>query len=164
MGLVEDAGTGFSYGQLELPCVLEKIVPLLRSPSDNGHATLVIMLGKAVRDNITNEDRLATEGPYGAAAQLIRQYLDLPVPTSMDDTMAFKIMYALDRVVNHDPAIKRHAIFGVLRLRVVEMKKEHIVVERWPFTSFLRPGEPGAREEIDRKIGGGLSSLIGYLE
>ncbi|KAJ0350570.1 hypothetical protein KNSL1_003973 [Colletotrichum chrysophilum] len=140
------------------------------------------MLGKAVRDNITNEDRLATEGPYGAAAQLIRQYLDLPVPTSMDDTMAFKIMYALDRVVNHDPAIKRHAIFGVLRLRLLKrylrkvgifqkaheagarMKKEHIVVERWPFTSFLRPGEPGAPEEIDRKIGGGLSSLIGYLE
>ncbi|KAF4911954.1 hypothetical protein CGCF415_v004053 [Colletotrichum fructicola] len=122
------------YGQLELPCVLEKIVPLLRSPSDNGHATLVTMLGKAVRDNITNEDRLATEGPYGAAAQLIRQYLDLPVPTSMDDTMAVKIMYALDRVVNHDPAIKRHAIFGVLRLRVVEcptLAFEEIFEEGW---------------------------------
>ncbi|KAJ5015218.1 hypothetical protein K4K57_000426 [Colletotrichum sp. SAR 10_99] len=109
------------------------------------------MLGKAVRDNITNEDRLATEGPHGTAAQIIRQYLDLSVPTSMDDPMAVKIMYALDCVVNHDTAIKR-------------MKKEHIVVERWPFTLFLRPGEPGAREEIDRKIGGGLSTLIGYLE
>ncbi|EQB49025.1 hypothetical protein CGLO_11674 [Colletotrichum gloeosporioides Cg-14] len=57
------------------------MVPLLRSPSDNGHATLVTMLERAVRDNITNENRLATEGPYGAAAQIIRQYLDLPVST-----------------------------------------------------------------------------------
>ncbi|KAF4823468.1 hypothetical protein CGCTS75_v010367 [Colletotrichum tropicale] len=122
----------------------------------------------AVRDNITNEDRLATEGPYGAAAQLVRQYLDLPVPRSMDVPMAVKIMYAVDCVVNRDPAIKRYLKRVVIFQRAHEagarMKKEHIVVERWPFTLFLRPGEPGAGEKFDRKLSGGVSSLIGHLE
>ncbi|KAF5524465.1 hypothetical protein CGCA056_v004261 [Colletotrichum aenigma] len=119
------------YGQLEVPCALEKMVPLLRNPSDNWHATLVTMLGKAVRDNITNEDRLATEGPYGTAAQIIRQYLDTSVPMSMDDPMTVKIMYALDCVLNHDPAIKRYlkkfGIFQKADEARVQMKKEHIV-------------------------------------
>lgn len=109
-------------------------MPLLRNPSDNWHATLVTMLGKAVRDNITNEDRLATEGPYGTAAQIIRQYLDISVPMSMDDPMAVKIIYALDCVLNHDPAIKRYVIFGVVRLGVVECPKltfEQIFEEVW---------------------------------
>ncbi|KAF4930182.1 hypothetical protein CGCVW01_v001115 [Colletotrichum viniferum] len=126
------------------------------------------MLGKAVRYNITNEDRLATEGPYGAAAQLNRQYLDPPVPTSINNPMGVKIMYALDCLVNHDPAIKRYlkkvGIFQKAQKAGARMKKEHTVVEQCAFTLFLRPGEPGAREEFDRKIGGGFSSLIGYLE
>ncbi|KAI8253045.1 hypothetical protein K4K53_010603 [Colletotrichum sp. SAR 10_77] len=126
------------------------------------------MLGKAVRDNITKEDRLVTEGPYGATAQLIRQCLDPPVPTSMHDPMAVKIMYALDCVVNHDPATKRYlkkvGIFQKAHEAGARMKKEHIVVERWPFILLLQPGEPGVQEEFDRKVGGGLASLIGYLE
>lgn len=114
-----------------MPYILDKMVPLLRTRDSNPHATLITMLGKAVRDNITSEERLAKEG---AAAQLIRQYLSLPVPTSMDDPSAIKIMHALDYAIIHDPAIKRYVICSVLRLGVHEcptLTFEQILEEAW---------------------------------
>lgn len=46
----------------------------------------------------------------------------------------------------------------------VTMKKNHTVIEKWPFRLKLRPGLGGAQEEFDRLIGGGVSSKECYLE
>jgi hypothetical protein len=44
------------------------------------------------------------------------------------------------------------------------MKNEHTVIEKWPFKLKLRPGQPGAQDEFDRLMGGGVSSKERYLE
>lgn len=44
------------------------------------------------------------------------------------------------------------------------MKQENSVVEDWPFKLKLRPGQPGAQDEFDRLICGGVSSKERYVE
>ena len=44
------------------------------------------------------------------------------------------------------------------------MKESHTVVEKWPFRLKLQPGQPGAQEEFNRLLGGGLSGKERYVE
>lgn len=50
------------------------------------------------------------------------------------------------------------------RLIEVAMKEKHTVIEKWPFRLKLRPGQPGAQEEFDRLVGGGVSGEERYME
>lgn len=50
------------------------------------------------------------------------------------------------------------------RLVGATMKHEHTVIDKWPFRLKLQPGQPGAQEEFDRLMGGGVSSMERYLE
>ncbi len=44
------------------------------------------------------------------------------------------------------------------------MKDEHTIVEKWPFTLKLQPGQPGAQEEFVRLLGGGTMGRERYVE
>lgn len=46
----------------------------------------------------------------------------------------------------------------------VAMKEKHNIIEKWPFRLKLRPGQPGAQEEFDRILGGGVSGKERYVE
>jgi len=43
-------------------------------------------------------------------------------------------------------------------------KDKHTVIEKWPFRLKLRPGQPGAQQEFDQLLGGGVSSKERYEE
>ena len=45
-----------------------------------------------------------------------------------------------------------------------QIKDRHTVIEKWPFRLKLRPGQPGAQEEFDRLLGGGMSGKERYVE
>ena len=45
-----------------------------------------------------------------------------------------------------------------------EMKDTHTIIEKWPFRLKLQPGQPGAQEEFDRLLGGGMSGKERYVE
>jgi hypothetical protein len=44
------------------------------------------------------------------------------------------------------------------------MKEKHTIIEKWPFRLKLRPGQPGAQEEFDRLLSGGMSGKERYVE
>jgi hypothetical protein len=44
------------------------------------------------------------------------------------------------------------------------MKEEHTIVEKWPFRLKLQPGQPGAQEEFDRLMSGGVIGTERYVE
>jgi hypothetical protein len=44
------------------------------------------------------------------------------------------------------------------------MKEKHTVIEKWLFRLKLRPGQPGAQEEFDRLLSGGVSGKERYVE
>ncbi len=44
------------------------------------------------------------------------------------------------------------------------MKDKHTIIDKWPFRLKLRPGQPGAQEEFERMLGGGVSGKERYVE
>jgi hypothetical protein len=44
------------------------------------------------------------------------------------------------------------------------MKETHTIIDKWPYRLKLRPGQPGAQEEFDRCISGGMSGKERYVE
>jgi hypothetical protein len=44
------------------------------------------------------------------------------------------------------------------------MKDNHTVIEKWPFRLKLQPGQPGAQEEFDRLMSGGMTGKERYIE
>jgi len=44
------------------------------------------------------------------------------------------------------------------------MRQRNSIVEKWPYRLKLRPGQPGAREEFDNAVAGGLTGTECYLE
>jgi hypothetical protein len=44
------------------------------------------------------------------------------------------------------------------------IKEEHTIVEKWPYRLKLQPGQPGAQEEFDRLMSGGVSGTERYVE
>ena len=50
------------------------------------------------------------------------------------------------------------------RLIGAAMKEKHTIIEKWPFRLKLRPGQPGAQEEFDLLLGGGVSGKERYVE
>lgn len=44
------------------------------------------------------------------------------------------------------------------------MKEKNTIIEKWPFELKLQPGQPGAQEEFDRLLSGGVSGKERYIE
>jgi hypothetical protein len=44
------------------------------------------------------------------------------------------------------------------------VKEKHTIIEKWPFRLKLRPGQPGAQEEFDRLLAGGVTGKERYVE
>jgi hypothetical protein len=44
------------------------------------------------------------------------------------------------------------------------VKEKHTVIEKWPFRLKLQPGQPGAQEEFDRLLAGGVTGKERYVE
>lgn len=44
------------------------------------------------------------------------------------------------------------------------MKETHTIIDKWPYRLKLRPGQPGAQEEFDRRFSGGTSGKERYVE
>jgi hypothetical protein len=44
------------------------------------------------------------------------------------------------------------------------VKEKHTVIEKWPFRLKLQPGQPGAQEEFDRLLAGGVAGKERYVE
>lgn len=60
--------------------------------------------------------------------------------------------------------LKQSMLFEEARHIGALAKDNHTIVEKWPFRLKLRPGQPGAQEEFDRALGGGVSGKERYIE
>ncbi|EHK96743.1 hypothetical protein M7I_7547 [Glarea lozoyensis 74030] len=66
--------------------------------------------------------------------------------------------YIFDRFVKNAELSKFEPLIGFA------MKEKNTIVEKWPFRLKLQPGQPGAQEEFDRLLSGGVSGKEIYLE
>lgn len=84
------------------------MIPLLQSPLDNPHATLITLFMNAVDENITDAERRSHMNAQGPTMKHILQHLSFsPRQLIPNDPAIFKILAAQDCVANHDSTFDR---------------------------------------------------------
>ncbi|GFG26617.1 monoterpene epsilon-lactone hydrolase [Aspergillus udagawae] len=156
-------------GWLGIHHTLRLMVPLLQTPLDNPHATLVTLFMNAVDETLTDEDRIQDLTAHSPTTKRLFKYLPPKGrPTSPYDPELIKFNLGRDLVKPYDHIFDRYSknlkfreaadFFGAA------MKETHTIIDKWPYRLKLRPGQPGAQEEFDRCISGGMSGKERYVE
>ncbi|KAJ5798007.1 uncharacterized protein N7503_007303 [Penicillium pulvis] len=156
-------------GWLGIPHTLDYMVPLLQTPLQNPHATLITLFMNAVDEALTDQDKIRDMTPNSTSTKRLLKYLPPKGrPTSRYDPGLIRFNLARDYVITYDHIFDRYLkaymfteaadVFGA------KMKEKHTIIEKWPYRLKLRPGQPGAQDEFDRRLCTGLSGKERYLE
>ncbi|KAL2293460.1 hypothetical protein FJTKL_05361 [Diaporthe vaccinii] len=158
-------------GYMGIYWTLNCMIPLLQTPLDNPHATLITLFMNAVDENITDAEICAHMNTQDPTMKRILQYLSFsprqPIP---NDPIIFKILAARGCVRTMTPPLTgkwymaKFEFAKAPELVGAVVKTKHTVIEKWPFRLKLRPGLRGAQEEFDRLFSSGVSSQECYLE
>jgi hypothetical protein len=84
------------------------MVPLLQTPEQNPHATLITLFMNAVEEAMTLEDRLQGMASDSRALRDLREYLPLKEKlASRYDPVLMKVQYAQELVTRYDHVFER---------------------------------------------------------
>lgn len=84
------------------------MVPLLQTPEQNPHATLITLFMNAVEETMTLQDRLQGLAPDNRVSRNLRKYLRLKQkPGSRYDAVMMKVQYAQELVARYDHVFER---------------------------------------------------------
>ncbi|KAJ5540228.1 hypothetical protein N7513_008560 [Penicillium frequentans] len=156
-------------GALGIHRTLNLMVPLLQSPLQNPHATLITLFLNTVNDTLTAQDKLQSVSMTGREMKSLFEYLP-PNGCPIDgfETGVVKFTFAREIVGKYDHVfdrfMKKTGFKEAGEKFGVKMKEKHTVIEEWPFRLKLRPGQPGAQEEFDRSMREGISGKERYVE
>lgn len=84
------------------------MIPLLQSPLENPHSTLITLFMNAVDENFTDAERFSYMNQQGPTMKRILQYLSFtPKALIPNDPIIFKLLAARDCVASHDSTFDR---------------------------------------------------------
>ncbi|KAJ5761103.1 hypothetical protein N7520_008259 [Penicillium odoratum] len=157
---------------LGLPETLSAMVPLLQSPLENPHATLITLFMNAVEESLTDADRM--EG-LTSKSQITKRLMKYFPPNKMKmtsisryDPIMIKVAVGRELITTWDDVFDRFMKYYKFKeaseFFEVTMKNEHTIIEKWPYKLKLRPGQPGAQDEFDRALTMGVSGKERYVE
>ncbi|RDW81293.1 uncharacterized protein DSM5745_04850 [Aspergillus mulundensis] len=157
-------------GFLGIPKTLYYTMPLLRSPRNNPHATLITKFMNAVDEILHDPSKkpdLASQ--KRAAAERISQYLPLDEHALRSLPGALqKYALGLTMLTHYDNAFNCYAEYYQLQSAADQTnavrKEPHTIVDKWPTRLKLQPGQPGAQEEFDRHILRSVRGTLRYVE
>ncbi|KAI1012922.1 hypothetical protein LB503_001348, partial [Fusarium chuoi] len=146
--------------------------PLLRSLSDNPHATLITRFDVAIENAMTKEDHCVgtqTERAQNETMAVLSDYLPMRrPPTCTWDVEIVKWQYASELIRTYDHIYDRiahnlefHKFPEYLK---VGIKDQNTIIEKWPFRLKLKFGQEGAQQEFDRVMGQAITTKAFYLE
>ncbi|KAH8698962.1 hypothetical protein BGW36DRAFT_396585 [Talaromyces proteolyticus] len=156
-------------GWLGIHRTLHLMVPLLQTPLQNPHATLITLFMNAVDETLTDGDKMKELTLHSRATKYLLRYRP-PNGTKSSEYDAALIKFTVgrelvtpydhifDRFVKDFEFHKAGEIFGAT------MKEKHTIIEKWPYRLKLRPGQPGAQDEFDRCMRQGVSGKERYVE
>ncbi|KKK20834.1 hypothetical protein ARAM_004716 [Aspergillus rambellii] len=155
-------------GWLGIHRTLYLMVPLLETPLDNPHATLITLFMNAVEETLTGQDKIHILTADRIAKERLLKYLP-PKPglAFKYSPWILKLTAGQDLVTTYDHIFDRYSkwfMFSEAPLFEAAMKENHTVIDKWPYRLKRRPGQPGAQEEFDRQLGSGVSSKERYME
>ncbi|KPM34923.1 hypothetical protein AK830_g11652 [Neonectria ditissima] len=156
-------------GYLGIHRTLYTMVPLLQTPLENPHATLITLFMNAVDETLTDHDRMRDMTLNSQVTQRLLTFLppsrrDIPIndPELIKFNLGREIVSTYDDIFNrYRDKLKFHEVAEYLG---AAMKEEHTIIEKWPYRMKLRPGQPGAQEEFDRILSEGMTGKERYVE
>ncbi|CAH0056152.1 unnamed protein product [Clonostachys solani] len=155
-------------GYLGCAMSLFTLSPLLQRPSDNPHATLLMLFMNAAREKLTTQDELAENTrlvPVLALAGFVRPPRPGSEPYGPDFMLFIRAAgFYMDFETCFDRYIKDQHFDLVGSVCGMEMKKTHTIVEKWPWSPKLRPGQPGSRQEFDSLVQSAYAGHERYVE
>lgn len=156
-------------GWLGIHRTLDLMIPLLQTPAQNPHATMITLFMNAVEETLTDEDRMQGLTLHSRATRDLLNYLP-PNGTrnSKYDPALIKFNVGRELVGTYDHIFDRFMkdfefqtagqVFDAM------MKEKHTIIEKWPYRLKLRPGQPGAQDEFDRCMRQSVSGKERYVE
>ncbi|KAL4811860.1 hypothetical protein BDW67DRAFT_179221 [Aspergillus spinulosporus] len=160
-----DASNISDSGWLGIHRTLTCMIPLLQSPRENPHATLITLFMNAVEETMTDEERVREVSPDSVSSRRLLRYLPPKRPTiSRYDPELLRFDMARDLVMYYNAIFDRYEFQHAATLFNAAMKDTNSIIEKWPYRLKLRPGQRGAQEEFDRCLASGLSTMERYVE
>ncbi|PYI28678.1 hypothetical protein BP00DRAFT_480748 [Aspergillus indologenus CBS 114.80] len=147
---------------------LSTMVPVLRTPQQNPHATLITLFASAISDVATLEEGISLMFADSETKQLLDRYSPGTGPRSPFDAASLKEASALqlfapvDRLF--DRYLKTFAVMDVASRVGAMIKEPHSIVAKWPYRMRLRPDQEGALQELELCLREIRSSRERYVE
>ncbi|KAL4922141.1 hypothetical protein BDW62DRAFT_217950 [Aspergillus aurantiobrunneus] len=177
--LVEQLDTG-TFSRIEVSNIsdahwfgihrtLNAFVPFLQHPKDNPHATLVTLFMNAIAETLDKDKFYDLPRRSLHTTRRVLRYIPLDQPPiSPYDPRVIKFNMGMRIASTYDTTFDQYmsdmrfheagAFFGAA------MKDRHTIIAKWPFQLQLRPGQPGAQEKFERRMGDGMSGKERYVE
>ncbi|KAF9773218.1 hypothetical protein IL306_009010 [Fusarium sp. DS 682] len=156
-------------GYLGIRRTVALMAPLLRSPTENPHATLITLFMDGIEENKTIADQVGDVHAFSANVHRLIGYLPLVQrQLGLYDGELIKYMCAADLVRNHDHILdkisEKSEFDRFPHYLQAGLKEKHTIIEKWPFKLKLRPEQEGAQQEFECLLGGGTCGTECYLE
>ncbi|RAK79057.1 uncharacterized protein BO72DRAFT_476153 [Aspergillus fijiensis CBS 313.89] len=147
---------------------LSTMIPLLRPPQQNPHATLITLFTTAISSVTTLDEGLTSMFADPQTQELLRRYSPETERWSVFDAASLRKASALQLFAPVDRLFDRYLrTFAVLDAasRVgARIKEPHSIVAKWPYRMRLRPDQEGALQELRLCLREIRSSRERYVE
>ncbi|RAH49614.1 uncharacterized protein BO95DRAFT_450149 [Aspergillus brunneoviolaceus CBS 621.78] len=147
---------------------LSTMIPLLRPPQQNPHATLITLFTTAISSVTTLDEGLTSMFADPQTQELLRRYSPETEQWSVFDAASLRKASALQLFAPVDRLFDRYLrTFAVLDAasRVgARIKEPHSIVAKWPYRMRLRPDQEGALQELRLCLREIRSSRERYVE
>ncbi|KAG0156690.1 hypothetical protein PDIDSM_3871 [Penicillium digitatum] len=142
---------------------LRVLSPLLQSPRDNTHATIISAYLNAIMEMVhRGNDRDQTPN-----MDLLMEFLPLDIFSLLQPESANSLKFWDARTIVLDRHKFFERVFRFDRISVdlqVAMKDRNTVVEAWPTKPILKPGQQGSQDEFDILLGSNYTCVERLVE
>ncbi|KAL7652452.1 hypothetical protein ACMYSQ_009737 [Aspergillus niger] len=163
-----DVSNVSDQGYLGIHRTLNATVPLLQTPVDNPHATLITFFLNAVNETLTAQDK-AKETFELHTNKHLSGYLpseEQSIITQCNKIGQLITVQAMIKDYSHvfERYIVKHRMREAAKSMGTVMKQSHTIVEKWPFRMKLQPGQPVTQAEFDQCLAIGVTGKERYIE
>lgn len=142
--------------------------PMLKTPKQNSHATLITLFMNAAQQ--AQQARGYDIEAVMTGMQKVSQFLPYKITATQNqhDPAALRFMAAKDLVRDYDKLWDQYMRMldfpAIVKKTGMKPKMKNTVIEAWPMRLYKRHGEPGAQDAFDKLMESGSDGNERYVE
>ncbi|KAI0850207.1 hypothetical protein F5Y00DRAFT_43671 [Daldinia vernicosa] len=147
---------------------LRCLSPLLKTPADNPHATLITVYLNAVMETAKSSDAEGEELDVARTLEYMTNIQDINIIRNPQGAEMYRVWdargftYDVDKLFSKYMAVQHFE--DIERDLHVTMKEQNTIGDAWPTALKLRPGQEGAQEEFDDALASSYTGVERYVE